>query len=160
MSRWRYKHYTHTVTTEWMNPIWNFSKWFKYFLHFLCYRKKCFVQEYQVTVFAHCEMELTYKHTTGVYSQDGKVFLPYHIQYFSILCSIFFLLYCWHIQNVLYKWEYDLYSCVCIYQTYLEDATQYQLLSRVQLVWIQIFPSPRLATLPKLENTICSTIYR
>ena len=40
-----------------------------------------------------------------------------------------------------------------------QDMTQGQFLSRVLLVWIQSFPSPRLVASPRLKNPVCPTIY-
>ena len=40
-----------------------------------------------------------------------------------------------------------------------QDMTQGQFLSRVQQVWIQSFPSPRLVALPRLKNLLCPAIY-
>ena len=50
--------------------------------------------------------------------------------------------------------------CACMYLPnqflcYWRDMTYGQFSSRVQLAWIQSFPSPRLAALPKLKNPIC-----
>ena len=41
-----------------------------------------------------------------------------------------------------------------------QDATQGQSLSKVQVVWIQIFPSLRLAALPRLKNSVCPSSYQ
>ena len=40
-----------------------------------------------------------------------------------------------------------------------QNATQSKFLGRVQLVWIQTLPSPKLVALSNLKNPICSVIY-
>ena len=64
----------------------------------------------------------------------------------------------------------DLFSMLTLFYPWLmyvftqpfhhrQDVTQDQFLSRVQLVWIKIFPSPRLVALPRLMNQVCPTIF-
>ena len=39
---------------------------------------------------------------------------------------------------------------------YKQNATQSQFLNRVQIIWIQGFPSPKLVALSRLKNEVCS----
>ena len=49
---------------------------------------------------------------------------------------------------------------ICIYTSFYHklDATQHQFLSRVELVWIQSFPSPRQVAISRLKSPVCSII--
>ena len=40
-----------------------------------------------------------------------------------------------------------------------QDVSQGQFLSRVELIWIPTFPSPRLVTISKIKSPVCLTIY-
>ena len=91
------------------------------------------------------------------------------IRYFSLASGLFVWV-SWHInlcwlfkgKSIFIVWKGNtLAPNTHIYPTPLlgQDMTQGHFLSGVEQVSIQSFPSPRLVASPRLENTVCPTIY-